>query len=454
MTRTKRTIEEKINYCLFFVGFMSLVLTLAICILAFQRAFARQVWQDVSLEAKQVAAAYPYINDLSDMADFTAVGSRITVLAPDGEVLYESATSQPMTNHLDRPEVTEALENGWGDDLRQSATLDYSTYYYALLLNDGNILRLARQTGSLYGIFDSAVPAAICSCLLILLLSVLLSVRLTRQIVRPLLNMVDRLDDGDLQAPYVELDPFVDALNTDRRLRESHAQMRQDFTANVSHELKTPLTSISGYAELICSGIARPGDVPGFAQRIHTEAQRMLHLVADIIQLTELDSMSSTHNDLTMTEVDLLDVAKACVDSLNLNAQKNFVSLEVSGPRTVVQGDRSMLEELCYNLCDNSIRYNKPGGRVNISTGCQEGVPYLRVADTGIGIPKESQDRVFERFYRVDKSRSKATGGTGLGLAIVKHIAQVHNARIRLESTPGNGTVITAYFGTPPRERP
>ena len=249
--------------------------------------------------------------------------------------------------------------------------------------------------------------------------------------------------------PYKELIPFAESIHSDRILRENNEKMRQEFTANVSHELKTPLTSISGYAELIETGIAKPEDVPGFAQKIHVEASRMIQLVNDILQLSSLDNASETGSDPEMETVDLLNVAKECVERQKLNARRAYISLTCLGESALVHGNRPLLDELCQNLCDNAIRYNRPGGKVQITTACnRDGHCTLTVTDNGIGIPKEAQTSVFERFYRVDKSRSKATGGTGLGLAIVKHIALIHSARIKLESQVDVGTTITVTFPT------
>ena len=230
-------------------------------------------------------------------------------------------------------------------------------------------------------------------------------------------------------------------------LRENNEKMRQEFTANVSHELKTPLTSISGYAELIETGIAKPEDTPDFAHKIHVEASRMIQLVNDILQLSNLDNVSETGASPTMETVDLLDVAQECVERQKVNARRSYISLTYLGESAPVTGSRSLLDELCQNLCDNAIRYNRPGGKVQIITArTRDGHCTLTVKDNGIGIPKEAQASVFERFYRVDKSRSKATGGTGLGLAIVKHIARIHNARIKLDSAVNEGTTITVIF--------
>ena len=222
-----------------------------------------------------------------------------------------------------------------------------------------------------------------------------------------------------------------------------NARIRQDFTANVTHELKTPLTSISGYAELIESGMASSEDTIRFAGGIHSSANRLLTLINDIIRLSELDSEEES---FTTEKVNLYLLAETCVNMLSLNAEKHQVSIFLEGENAYVNGNRQMMEELLYNLCDNAIRYNNENGTVCVTVFSQHGQTMLRVEDTGIGIPREHQDRVFERFYRVDKSRSKSTGGTGLGLAIVKHILQKHGAKINLESEIGKGTKITVAF--------
>ena len=283
----------------------------------------------------------------------------------------------------------------------------------------------------------------------LMLAAAVLAALLTKALVQPVLNMTEDLDHIQENVPYRELIPFAESIHSDRILRENNEKMRQEFTANVSHELKTPLTSISGYAELIETGIAKPEDVPDFGRKIHSEATRMIQLVNDILQLSKLDTVSETGDTPVMETVDLLEVAKECVERQKLNARRAYISLTYLGESAPVLGSRALLDELCQNLCDNAIRYNRPGGKVQIITTCnRDGHCSLTVADNGIGIPREAQASVFERFYRVDKSRSKATGGTGLGLAIVKHIALIHGARIKLESQVDVGTTITVTFPT------
>ena len=412
-----QSMEEKISYRLFFMGFVGLVCTAVLCLFVFHKAFREQAWTSLEHQADLVSAGYEQLSSPDQLSVFVNGDLRITLIAADGSVVFESATDQQMENHLSRPEIQQAMREGVGRNCRDSQTMGYETYYYAMLLPGGDILRVAGL--------------------------------LTRSLVQPILKMTDDLEHIQENVPYRELIPFAESIHSDRLLRENNEKMRQDFTANVSHELKTPLTSISGYAELIETGIAKPADVPEFGRKIHVEASRMIQLVNDILQLSHLDSVSETHAQPDMETVDLLDVAKDCVERQKLNAQRSFISLTYLGESARVLGNRDQLDELCQNLCDNAIRYNRPGGKVQLITSCtRDGHCTLTVKDNGIGIPKDAQSSVFERFYRVDKSRSKATGGTGLGLAIVKHIARIHNARIKLESEVNVGTTITVVFET------
>ena len=225
--------------------------------------------------------------------------------------------------------------------------------------------------------------------------------------------------------------------------REQGERMRREFTANVSHELKTPLTAISGMAEIIKDGLVDPKDVAGFAGDIYKESQRLIRLVEDIIHLSRLDEGGV---GLETAPVDLLELCRRVMERLEPAAKRAGVSVSVEGMPATIHGIPAVLEEMVYNLCDNAIKYNRPGGSVALNLSLGEKEIELSVADTGIGIPAEDQERVFERFYRVDKSHSKEIGGTGLGLSIVKHGAALHNAAIRLESAPGHGTTVRLIF--------
>ncbi|MCL2695676.1 MAG: ATP-binding protein [Clostridiales bacterium] len=273
--------------------------------------------------------------------------------------------------------------------------------------------------------------------------------------IKPLNDFLQDVRHGDhelidLHARAVQL-TYKDVLREDgQRLgavvlledigeKQRMARIRQEFTANVSHELKTPLTSISGYAEMIANGMAQPQDVQRFALRIQSEATRMLALVSDVIQLSELDESGRPKH---IEAVDLYALALECVDILASTACLRGVEVVLDGAETIVMGNRSLLSELVYNLMENAIRYNRENGSVHVRVAGHT----ISVRDTGIGIPKKHQSRIFERFYRVDKSRSKTTGGTGLGLAIVKHVCEQHHAQLKLESRELVGTTITVTF--------
>jgi len=239
--------------------------------------------------------------------------------------------------------------------------------------------------------------------------------------------------------------PFVEKLLEHNRVieKEEGENLRREFTANVSHELKTPLTSISGTAEIIKSGFVKPEDIPHFAGNIYDEAQRLITLVGDIIKLSQLDEDSVV---MAREPVDLYDLSIKVMERLRDAAAKKHISMVVVGSHAEITGVSQVLDEMVFNLCDNAIKYNRESGSVTVSVTGENGHAVLSVADTGIGIPTAHQDRVFERFYRVDKSHSKEIGGTGLGLSIVKHGAAFHSAMIKLKSELGVGTTITITF--------
>lgn len=266
---------------------------------------------------------------------------------------------------------------------------------------------------------------------------------LTRRVLQPIEQMAAQPDRLNGASGYPELDPFVATIHKQHEEILRSANMRVEFTANVSHELKTPLTAISGYAELIESGMATGEQGQRFAGEIRKGANRLLTLINDTIQLSQLDS---PERKPVLEPVNLAPLAAGALEQLKLSAEKMNISLRLDARTAIVHADKQMMEELIYNLCDNAIRYNVPGGSVCVQVIPLKETVILRVQDTGIGISKEHQAHIFERFYRVDKSRSKATGGTGLGLAIVKHIAVKHGADIAIESEPGRGTSISVTF--------
>ena len=441
---------------LILVGVLCVLATLAAATALFQRSYTEQVDEYLHRLCACLAAGYQ-AQDSGDPQDLAGLvpGTllRCTLIAEDGTVLYDNQAQGTLPNHADRPEVQAALTTGHGTSTRQSQTMSRETHYYALRVETPagtQVLRVGEEVDNIWGISADTLPLLVCALLLILAAAWLLSVWLTRVLVQPINRLAENLDTIEADVPYEELIPLARTVQTDRKLREDNETMRREFTANVSHELKTPLTSISGYAELIETGMAKSADVPTFAARIHKEAQRMIALVSDILQLSELDSTQAARGQGAppdMVPVDLAALIKEISQTMTVNARKAYVTLQYDAHPATVQGCRDQLVELATNLCDNAIRYNRPGGHVELRCGTgSDGCPYLEVEDNGIGIPQDSQSRVFERFYRVDKSRSKATGGTGLGLAIVKHIAILHDAHIDLQSQVGTGTTIRVTF--------
>ena len=276
--------------------------------------------------------------------------------------------------------------------------------------------------------------------------------RLADLVLHPLLELAATPpEQWNNQVPYPELLPFIEALQQRQVQKEENLRQRQEFSANVSHELKTPLTSISGYAEMIETGIAQQEDIKEFAGKIHAEAGRLIAIIRDIIKLSELDEPQAAAE---LEWLPLLPIAQDTAGLLAFNAQRAGIDLRVSGCYSQVFAKKELLEELIYNLCDNAIRYNRPGGWVRIQVtdapAAEGGDVILTISDNGIGIPPEHQERIFERFYRADKSRSKASGGTGLGLAIVKHIVLQLQARLQLQSQEGQGTSTQIYLPAEP----
>lgn len=369
---------------------------------------------------------------------------RITLIDAEGSVLYESyANKAEMDNHRERPEIMAAIADGEGTAIRLSDTVSMHTFYYAVKLPDGNILRIGKDSDSIISIMKNTIGIVCVIALFSFALCIWISYYLTGKLVEPIEKMATNIVMVDEENVYDEIRPFI------RTIKEQHvnilnnAQMRQEFTANVSHELKTPLTAISGYAELIGNGMVGEEDTERFAKEIYQNASRLQVLINDIINLSELDS---TEFKIDYEPVDLHEIAANCLAAMELQAAKQEVTLKLEGESTVITSSKKLMDELLYNLCSNAIRYNKRGGTVTVTTKLIGKRGYLSVEDTGIGIPKEYQQRVFERFYRVDKSRSKSTGGTGLGLAIVKHIVAQHDAQLTLTSEEGKGTKIEVFF--------
>jgi len=498
----------------------------------------------------------------TDYSNYDADNARITIIAPDGTVLLDNKTTAAnMENHGDREEFVEARQNGYGETTRYSRTFRTDTYYYAIRLDDGNVLRVSKTMSSIAGTSGAVIPAIIIITVLVMLAANIVARRLTKNILRPL-DWIDLEGDVENAAVYDELIPYVKKIDQQKRQiasqmtalknradtievitgnmkeglilidnagsvlhannsaavifrdsdmasknilhiyrdlefqngvknclsgvnaeltirfggrlydvffspvrdgrkitggailfldsteRHEAERQRREFSANVSHELKTPLTTVSGLAELIWNGMAKQEDIKGFAEKITAQVQRVVSIIEDIIRLSEFDEGKVSRE---YSEIDLRELADSVVESLREKAEEKHVVISVSGENVNLTANKRMIDELLYNLIDNAIKYNKENGSVKVTLSMEDRLCKIAVADTGIGIPEEHHNHVFERFYRVDKSRYKKTGGTGLGLSIVKHIAEHHYGCVELSSTEGTGTTVVCWLAADER---
>ena len=439
-----RIMKRRVYFLLTHISLIAIVLSLLTVSFIFYKGFEKQIFNDLEI----IAHLYSDLNleTINNIEDDTFLKNniRVSVIDKEGTVIYDNnASIGRMDNHLGREEIKEALENGSGMAVRRSDTLEKSLFYYALRIDNGGTIRVARETNNIISIFLQYMPVFIIMVLLLFLLCTVVARYFTRKLIAPIERMATNLNQREKIETYSELTPFINMIYEQHEDIIKSARMRQDFTANVSHELKTPLTAISGYSELIENGMATEENTRRFAGEIHKSATRLLTLINDIIRLSELDATDVSH---TFENIQLNQVTETCVNMLQMNAEKHHVQISYTGEPCQVFATKEMMEELVYNLCDNAIRYNIDGGKVFVSAKKAGNGVLLTVRDTGIGIPEKHQERIFERFYRVDKSRSKSTGGTGLGLAIVKHIVAQCGADMKLESEPGKGTEISIVF--------
>ena len=398
---------------------------------------------EVKQEARYIRTAVDIVgSDYLERLDNVEVNTRVTRIGADGTVLYDSGGDERLLeNHKGREEVKQALASGEGEITRMSDTRDREMYYYATMLDDGTVLRVSKNMESLAGTAFRMLPVMFLIAAVMILLTVILASWQTRRLIKP-------INELDIEHPldnmvYEELTPLLTAIDQSNREKEEVSNMRKEFSANVSHELKTPLTSISGYAEIMKNGLVRPQDIPNFSERIYKEARRLITLVEDIIKLSKLDEESV---ELEKEDVELYGLCREIVSRLSPQANARRVQVSVQGEQVVYRGIRQILDEMIYNVCENAIKYNNEGGRVVVWCGKTLNGAKISVTDNGIGIPEEHLERIFERFYRVDKSHSKERGGTGLGLSIVKHGAILHGAKVQVESKVGEGTRIDILF--------
>ena len=452
--------KDRIRYSLIYMGVIAALCAVYFTMQVFEGEMAGQLKSQLRENLRLIETAYvgeALGDEPQKLSKFASKDLRITLIDSKGGILYDSdAETVKMENHNDREEVIDAFAKGTGEDLRYSSTLQAKVFYFAKRLNDGKVLRLGMRQANLQQVFSKTIPYLIVLLAAIVAAAILIAIGLSRAFISPLQKLVDQLGTPEwmkIENVYKEIAPLVNTIRkqdlelqlTIEQLsneKQKITHLKDEFTANASHELKTPLTSISGYAELIENDMAKPEDVKMFAGKIHKEALRLQSIANDIITLSKLDGQQGELFDLN-EKVNLWNVAHGCVEDLSLKASKKSVSVSLDGDKAAeIQGNSKLLYEMVFNLVDNSIRYTEQGGKVAVVV--EPGA--IVVKDTGIGIPEECQSRVFERFYRVDKSRSKETGGTGLGLAIVKHIAEVLHATIQLNSAVGFGTEIRIGF--------
>ena len=433
----------------------SVIISLVVCVItlitivssiSFSSIYEKNEIIELQNECSLVIKGYE-LDDISYLESIEDSSLRVTLIDLDGNVIFDNQLDKSeMENHASREEFKEAKENGYGISKRYSSSL-LKTFYYVAYKLDNNIIRVSKVADStLYILFINLWPLYIVAIVLIIC-SILLGLLLSKKIVDPINNI--NLEHPLENNKYKEIEPLLIRIEAQKNelMKENEevlnaSKVRQEFTSNVSHELKTPLHVISGYAELIKEGIVKDSDVKEFGEKIYSEASRMSKLVEDIMKISKLESDKT----IEKTQLNLKNIVVAIVDSLMIEADKKNVKFKLSLNDCSISGNYDSIYSLIFNLVDNAIKYNKTNGKITIKLQEVSNNVILSVKDTGIGIPKEDLDRIFERFYRVDKSRSKDSGGTGLGLAIVKHSLIVNNATIKVESELKKGSTFTVTF--------
>ncbi|WP_409015446.1 ATP-binding protein [Anaerostipes caccae] len=550
--------KRKIFLNMSYIALITVVCTTVFLSVVAYGRYMSQVKEGIQNEAGYMAESLNQHENQSLDAYKDITISRITLIAADGKVLYDSTGKEKsMSNHRNRKEFKEAEKNGAGESTRISKTLKKQTYYYAVKLSDGSVLRLSRETQTIFNQVEGVLPVLILMMAVVFVLALGLSRLLTGRIIEPI-NRIN-LEHPEDENTYDELSPLlvrihrqneaikekireikekqiefttitenmsegflilndksvvlsyntsalrildiredqcsnqnVLSINRSHEFRraveaalngeafeevmefrerkyllmanpvtvsgavkgavlmmidvtekEEREELRKEFSANVSHELKTPLTTISGYAELMKDGLVKQEDVGRFSEKIYTEARRLISMIEGIIKLSRLDENQIIQEK---EEVDLYQLALEIKNSLSMKAAEEGIDIQVLGSPCKVSGVRQILYEMLYNLMENAVKYNDRGGHVFVTAAVMEGRAAVIVEDDGIGIPPEDADRIFERFYRGDKSHSSEREGTGLGLSIVKHGAKYHGAKIEVESEVGRGTKIAVIF--------
>ena len=425
----------------FLVG-MSVLLLCAILFFAIRYTQTiDDAYNELSLEAQFILTGFMEEGETSLAKAPTE--SRITWIDSDGKVLYDSVFGTDIANQGETLEVMDAMENGYGRQVRFSESSSEETVYYAVRCADSTVLRLGRAMSAVMNALSYISPM-IWILVIVLVISGVLSYRAARQIVKPI-NAIDPDNPGAVD--YPELAPLIGKLweqqLTIQEEKAGREQMRREFSINMSNELQAPLTTISERSERIADGDLPAEKMKEYAEDINKESRRRMSLVNDIIRLSQLDEENFENS---FEEVDLYAMCAEVTQQLKEAADAKGIRILLQGRSVYVKAVPALLSEMIYNMCDNAIKYNRPYGSVRVEVSESEEGVSVNVADTGIGIASEHKDRIFERFYRVDKSHSREIGGTGLGLSIVKHGAQVHNAAVEISSVPDEGTRISLTF--------
>lgn len=444
-----KSLTFRIFLSTFSVGTLIYFLCALIFISNIYSYFERKIFSELETEAVFLEQ-YIADSNLSDLKKFNSIKNRITLIHKDGTVYFDNMVdASRLENHSLREEFVAAKEKGAAKVSRYSSTMTDKTLYFAKSLQNGDVLRISCDQHSVAVLVLGMSQTLLIMLVLAVIISGIAAVWTSRRITNPL-NQIN-LEKPESCAVYEELKPFTKRIAEENYEKTQREELRKQFTANVSHELKTPLTSISGFAEILKNGGTDEKTTKDFAGTIYEESQRMISLVNDIIKLSKLDEKSIS---LEKEPIELLGLSKEIAKILSASAKAKNVKLDVHGDSGKIMGVQPVIYEMIYNLIDNAIKYNVQNGTVEVTVkeeNPEKGHTFgnktvISVRDTGIGIPKNEQDRVFERFYRIDKSRSKELGGTGLGLSIVKHAAKFHDAAINLSSKEGEGSTFTITF--------
>ena len=437
-------LKKVINLEFITLTLVAIAVTMVLSTFIFYEVYKAEIIRDLKGYAEVLKNTGDFDGD--DTSVYASVDTddlRLTLVAPDGSVIYDNqADETSMQNHFDRPEIAEAFEKGDGQVIRKSATLNKSTYYYAILLKSGRVLRIARESNNVISMFLAAMPVMLLVMALLVVVTIIVTHYLTRNILKPIEQMANRLDDDTHIVAYREMRPFIDMIQKQHADIVKSSQMRQEFTANVSHELKTPITSM----KVLSESLLTQSDVPAemyreFMEDIVQEIDREAEIISDLLTLVKTDKGPDS---LNKESVDMDEFMDLILKRLRPLADKRSIQLSYESFGEIHASiDKVKFTLAISNLIENGIKYNVDGGWIKVSLNSDHKNFYIKVADSGVGIPEDCINHIFERFYRVDKARSRDTGGTGLGLAITKNIIILHKGTINVYSEPGKGTTFT-----------